>query len=83
MVQLAMRIMPAVIVAIILGTVGAAAVFRAVMDAMVGMTPINIPMIIRCNYHYDTVLLRLCVCRCRQDKEDLCNRAYDRIKREE
>ena len=46
MVQLAMRIMPAVIVAIILGTVGAAAVFRAVMDAMVGMTPINIPMII-------------------------------------
>ena len=46
MVQLAMRIMPAVIVAIILGTVGAAAVFHAVMDAMVGTTPINIPMII-------------------------------------
>ena len=44
MVQLAMRIMPAVIVAIILGTVGAAAVFHAVMDAMVGTTPINIPM---------------------------------------
>lgn len=46
MVQLAMRIMPAVIVAIILGTVGAAAVFHAVMDAMVGTTPINIPMMI-------------------------------------
>ena len=46
MVQLAMRIMPAVIVAIILGTVGAAAVFHAVMDAMVGTTPINIPMTI-------------------------------------
>ena len=46
MVQLAMRIMPAVVVAMILGTVGAAAVFHAVMDAMVGTTPINIPMII-------------------------------------
>lgn len=46
MVQLAMRIMPAVIVAIILGTVGAAAVFHAVMDVMVGTTPINIPMMI-------------------------------------
>ena len=44
MVQLAMRIMPAVIAAIILGTVGAAAVFHAVMDVMVGTTPINIPM---------------------------------------
>ena len=46
MVQLAMRIMPAVIAAIILGTVGAAAVFHAVMDVMVGTTPINIPMMI-------------------------------------
>ena len=46
MVQLAMRIMPAVVVAMILGTVGAAAVFHAVMDAMVGTTPINIPMMI-------------------------------------
>lgn len=46
MVQLAMRIMPAVIVAIILGTVGAAAVFHAVMDAIVGTTPINILMMI-------------------------------------
>lgn len=46
MVQLAMRIMPAVVVAIILGTVGAAAVFHAVMDAIVGTTPINIPMMI-------------------------------------
>ena len=44
MVQLAMRIMPAVIAAIILGTVGAAAVFHAVMNVMVGTTPINIPM---------------------------------------
>ena len=46
MVQLAMRIMPAVIAAIIPGTVGAAAVFHAVMDAMIGTTPINIPMMI-------------------------------------
>ena len=46
MVQLAMRIMPAVIVAIILGTVGAAAVLHAAMDVMVGTTPINIPMMI-------------------------------------
>ena len=46
MVQLAMRIMPAVIVAIILGTVGAAAVLHAAMDIMVGTTPIHIPMMI-------------------------------------
>lgn len=46
MVQLAMRIMPAVIVAIILGTVGAAAVFHLVTDVMVGTTPINISMMI-------------------------------------
>lgn len=46
MVQLAMRIMPAVITAIILGTVGAAAVFHAALDVMVGTTPINIPMMI-------------------------------------
>ena len=46
MVQLAMRIMPAVIAAIILGTVGAAAVFHAVMDVMFGTTLINIPMMI-------------------------------------
>ena len=46
MVQLAMRIMPAVIAAIILGTVGAAAVFHAALDVMVGTTPINIPMMI-------------------------------------
>jgi len=46
MVQLAMRIMPAVIAAITLGTVGAAAVFHAAMDVMAGTTPINIPMMI-------------------------------------
>ena len=46
MVQLEMRIMPAVIVAIILGTVGAAAVLHAAMDIMVGTTPIHIPMMI-------------------------------------
>lgn len=46
MVQLAMRIMPAVIVAIILGTVGAAAVLHAVMDVMFGTTSVNIPMMI-------------------------------------
>ena len=46
MVQLAMRIMPAVVVAIILGTVGAAAVLYAAIDVMVGTTPINIPMMI-------------------------------------
>ena len=46
MVQLAMRIMPAVIAAIILGTVGAAAVFQAAMNFLVGTTPINILMMI-------------------------------------
>lgn len=46
MVQLAIRIMPAVIVAIILGTVGAAAVLHAAMNVMFGTTPINIPMMI-------------------------------------
>ena len=46
MVQLEIRIMPAVIVAIILGTVGAAAVLHAAMDIMVGTTPIHIPMMI-------------------------------------
>lgn len=46
MVQLAMRIMPAVIVAIILGTVGAAAVLHAAMDVMFGTTSVNIPMMI-------------------------------------
>ena len=46
MVQLAMRIMPAVIAAIIPGTVGAAAVLHAAMDIMVGTTPIHIPMMI-------------------------------------
>ena len=46
MVQLAMRIMPAVTAAVILGTAGAAAVLHAVMDVMVGTTPINIPMMI-------------------------------------
>ena len=46
MVQLEIRIMPAVIVATILGTVGAAAVLHAAMDIMVGTTPIHIPMMI-------------------------------------
>lgn len=46
MVQLAIRIMPAVIVAIILGTVGAAAVIHAAMNVMFGTTPINVPMMI-------------------------------------
>lgn len=46
MVQLAMRIMPAVTAAIILGTVGAAAVLHVVMDVMVGTTPINIPLML-------------------------------------
>lgn len=46
MVQLAMRIMPAVIVAIILGIVGAVTMFHAAMDVMVGTTLINIPMMI-------------------------------------
>ena len=46
MVQLAMRIMPAVISAIILGTAGAAAVLHAVMDVMFGTTLVNIPMMI-------------------------------------
>lgn len=44
MAQLAMRIMPAVTAAIILGTVGAAVVLHAVMDVIFGTTPINIPM---------------------------------------
>lgn len=46
MVQLAMRIMPAVTAAIILGTVGAAAALHMVMDVIFGTTLINIPMII-------------------------------------
>lgn len=46
MVQLAIRIMPAVIVAVILGVVGAAAVLHAVMDVMFGTTIINIPLMI-------------------------------------
>ena len=46
MVQLAIRIMPAVIVAVILGAVGAAAVLHAVMDVMFGTTIINIPLMI-------------------------------------
>ena len=46
MVQLAMRIMPAVIAAIILGTVGAAVMLHAALDVMFGTTPINIPMMI-------------------------------------
>lgn len=41
MVQLAMRIMPAVTVAIILGAVGAAAALHAVMDVIFGTTLIN------------------------------------------
>lgn len=45
MVQLAMRIMPAAVFAIILGTFGAVALFGAVMEMMVGTAVVNIPML--------------------------------------
>lgn len=44
--QLAMRIMPAVISAIILGTAGAVTVLHAVMDVVFGTILVNIPMMI-------------------------------------
>ena len=46
MVQLAMRIMPAVLFAVILGTVAAVALFGAFMEILVGAAVLNIPMLI-------------------------------------
>ncbi len=46
MVQLAMRIMPAVLFAVILGTAGAVVLFNVFMEILVGAAVLNIPMLI-------------------------------------
>ena len=44
MLQLALRIMPAVITAVVIGTLSSAAVFNAALSFIVGAAPINIPI---------------------------------------
>ncbi len=56
MLQLAMRIMPAVTAAVILGTIGATAVFRAGMSYFFGAVPISIPLMIAA----DVALILFC-----------------------